>query len=648
MPAIGEYSLVIGLIFTCYSLFVLLWGARAKRLDLIRSGENGLFVVFGLITLSSLALMHAILVDNFQLSYVASYSSRELPLGYKISSFYAGNKGSLLFWTWFLSLFGAIVLVQNWRKNRVLMPYVSSVMLVNILFFLLLMVFIDSPFERLASPPENGKGLNPLLQNPGMYFHPPTLYLGYIGIAVPFAFAVAALIAGRLGNEWIKSIRRWTLVSWMFLAVGNLLGAWWAYMELGWGGYWMWDPVENASFMPWLVATAFLHSIMIQERRGMLKVWNMALIIITYGLTIFGTFLTRSGVVSSVHAFGQSILGPFFIGFLSLMMFFSFALVIFRLDSLKSRNELDSLLSRESSFLFNNLLLLGAAFATLWGTIFPLISEAVRGVKLTVAAPFFNQVNVPIFLGLLLLTGLCPMISWRKASFENFRRNFTFPLVGLLAVGIVLFVFFNIRNIYVIISLSLCMFVFITILFEFLRGTRARHEISGDGMVKSLFNLIWMNKRRYGGYIVHIGVLLTFIGVTGKAFDEEKTANLEQGESLRLKNYTLSYKGLTTYPTKNRFVVSAALTVFINQKKVGTIRPEKNFHKGQEEPTTEVAVRSNFIEDLYVILADYAEDGSATIKVMIKPLIIYLWIGGIVVVLGSILSLLPDARKRKR
>jgi cytochrome c-type biogenesis protein CcmF len=647
MPEIGEYSLIICLIFVCYSLFALIKGAIAGRSDLIRSGENGVLVVFGLVTAASMVMMHAFLIDNFQLTYVASYSSRELPLSYKISAFYAGNKGSLLFWTWFLGFFAAIVIFQNRRKNRALMPYVSSVLLLNILFFLVLMVFVDNPFERHLSPPENGRGLNPLLQNPGMYIHPPTLYLGYIGFAVPFAFAMAALITGKLGNEWIKTIRRWTLVSWLFLGIGNLLGAWWAYIELGWGGYWMWDPVENASFMPWLAGTAFLHSIMVQEKRGMLKVWNMALVIITFGLTIFGTFLTRSGVVSSVHAFGQSILGPFFIAFLALMMFSSSALVIFRWDSLKGRNELDSFLSRESSFLFNNLLLVGAAFATLWGTIFPLISEAVRGVKVTVAAPFFNQVNVPIFLGLLLLTGVCPLISWRKASLENFRKNFILPVIGFFIMAIVLLTLFRIRNVYVITSLSLCVFVLITIIFDFFRGTKARREITGKGVLQSFFSLIWMNKRRYGGYIVHVGVILMFVGVTGKAFDAEKTANLKKGEKISVKQYTLSYEGLSTYPTQNRYVVSAVLSVFNEDKKIGMVRPEKNYYKGHEEPTTEVSVRSNLKEDLYVILADYTKDGSATIKVLVRPLINYLWIGGMVAVLGSILGLLPDRLKRK-
>jgi cytochrome c-type biogenesis protein CcmF len=593
-----------------------------------------------LLSIASAGLTYAFVTRDFNVEYVAAYSSRDLPIFYTISAFWGGQKGSLLFWAWILGLFASIVVLQNRRKNRELMPYVVGIIAVVLLFFEFILVFMSQPFERLGFIPPDGQGLNPLLQNPGMVFHPTTLYLGYVGFTIPFAFAIAALITGKLGDHWIRTTRRWTIFSWFFLTWGNLFGAQWAYVELGWGGFWMWDPVESASFMPWLTGTAFLHSVMIQEKKNMLKVWNMFLIIITFGLTLFGTFLTRSGILSSVHTFSETSMGPVFLGFIGAVLIFSFGLLSNRMHLLRSRNELDSLISRESSFLLNNLLFVGAAFAVFWGTVFPLISEAVRGVKVTVGPPFYNQVNVPIFLGLLALTGICPLIAWRKASARNLKRNFLRPATWGVLVGVVLFAL-GVRQVYALISFTLSGFVVATIVYEFYRGTRARREISGQNWLRSFRSLIGRNRRRYGGYVIHFGVVLLFIGATGKAFVKETKATLAKGEIAQVGDYTLTYRGKATYPSRNRYVVAARLEVVNNGKSLGTLTPQKRFYKTSEQPTTEVAIRSTLKEDLYVILASYDEN-TASFKFIVNPLLTWLWIGGIVMTVGTLIAIWPD------
>ncbi|MEE9610486.1 MAG: heme lyase CcmF/NrfE family subunit, partial [Desulfatiglandales bacterium] len=561
-------------------------------------------------------------------------------------AFYAGQAGSLLFWAWLLSLFAFIVIWQNRERNRDVLPHVNLILACLTFFFISLMVFVTNPFTRLATVPPDGQGLNPLLQNPGMIFHPPTLFLGYVGFAVPYAFAMAALIKGRLGSTWIRTTRRWTLFSWFFLTIGNLLGAQWAYVELGWGGYWAWDPVENASFMPWLVATAYLHSVMIQEKRGMLKIWNIVLITLTFLLTIFGTFITRSGIISSVHTFGQSSLGWIFLAFMGVIIIVSFNLLISRLPQLRSRNELDSFLSRESSFLYNNLLLIGIAFATLWGTLFPVISEAVRGVKITVGPPFFNKVNIPFGLALLALVGLCPLFAWRKTTFKNLRGNFLLPFV-LSAVGGIVFYLLGIRHAYALISFTLSLFVMISIYLEFSQGARVRKKTTGEGIIRALWTIVNRNKRRYGGYIVHVGIVMIFVGITGSAFKVEKQATVKKGESFSIKNYTLRYDSLSQYPTANKEVIAASVSLFNAGSRVTVLFPEKNFHRGQDQPASEVAIRSTLKEDVYLILAGHEGD-TATFKVLVTPLVIWLWIGGVVMTLGTIFAMLPDQRKGRR
>lgn len=654
MAEIGYTSLALGLLVCIYTVAAYIVGQKASYPGLVDSARNGVLVAFGLVSLAAVALLYALVTHDFQVEYVARYTSSDLPLIYVLSAFWAGNAGSLLFWGWLLSLFATVVVLQNRSRNKELMPYALSIIMATQAFFLILIVFLSNPFEKLPSALTEGMGLNPLLQNPGMIIHPPALLAGYAIFTIPFAFAMAALLSRRLGDDWIRSVRRWTLLGWLLLGLGNLLGAQWAYVELGWGGYWAWDPVENAGLMPWLVGTAFLHSVMIQKRRGMLKVWNMVLIILTFNLSIFGTFLTRSGVLSSVHTFADSAMGPFFLGFIGVALLGSLLLLIYRRDDLKSENELDSLVSRESTFLFNNLLLVGATLAIFVGTIFPLVSEAVRGVKVSVSAPFFNQVVGPIFLAIILLTGICPLIGWRRASTNNLMRNFLYPLVAALIIGVGLFVS-GIREWYALVIFPLCGFVLSTILLEWFRGVRARHRMRAENYLKALLGLVWGNKPRYGGYIVHIAILLIAVGIVGSSFYQvEEEAILERGESMSIKNYTLTYEETDYYQTQSKEVVAATLSVYNGEELIDTVTPEKYFHNVYEQPVTEVAIRSTLKEDLYVILGGTVEDfrlnlagGPAHFTVIVNPLVSWIWIGAGVFLLGSAIAFWPDRRERR-
>ena len=645
MTEIGYYSVLIALCMSAYSALTSIFGIRGQKEEVIASSENAAITVCGFLTLASVAMIYALVTRDFQIEYVWKYTSRSLPMTYTVAAFYAGQKGSLLFWGWLLSIFAAIVIFQNRRKNRELLPYVLTVLMTTTFFFAFLLIFVTNPFETLNHVPFDGQGLNPMLQNPGMLFHPPTLFLGYVGFTVPFAFSIAALITGQLGDVWIKTTRKWTIFAWFFLTVGNLLGMEWAYVELGWGGYWAWDPVENASFLPWIIGTAYLHSVMIQEKRDMLKVWNIVLILLTFLLTIFGTFITRSGIIASVHSFGQSSLGWIFLGFLVVVLLISLALLIYRLPDLRSKNQLDSWLSRESSFLYNNLLLVGIGFAVLWGTLFPIISEAVRGVKITVGPPFFNAVITPIGLGLLLLTGACPLIAWRRSTLGKFLRKILVPSIFPVVGAIILYVS-GMRSVYALISFSLCIFVLATLFLEFFNGTRTRHAVFNENYLKALWNLVAKNKRRYGGYIIHVGVVLAFVAITGSAFNTEKQVTVKPGESFDISKYRLRYDALSSYPTANKQTVVASLTLFNEEHNKGVLLPEKSLYQGQDQATSEVAIRTTLKEDLYVILAGYDEE-SATFKVLVNPLVIWLWIGGGIMTLGTIIVMLPDRKKRK-
>ena len=645
MADLGYIALFLALVASVYSVIAFIFGERNRHLAMLASAKNSLLVVCGLVSVAVAALAYSLVTHDFQIEYVASYTSRTLSLPYLISALWAGNDGSLLFWGWLLSIFAAVVVLQKRDMGKALVPYASSIIMVTEAFFLILLVWVANPFQRLPFVPADGNGLNPLLQNPGMLFHPPLLLAGYVGFTIPFAFAMAALLTRRLGDEWLITIRRWTLLTWLILGVGNILGAWWAYVELGWGGYWAWDPVESAGFMPWLVATAFLHSIMMQRRRGILKVWNMVLIILTFTLSIFGTFLTRSGILSSVHSFGDSTLGPFFSVFMGVALIGSLGLLFYRSGELQGETEMESLVSRESTFLLNNLLLVGAAFATFLGTIFPLISEAVRGVKINVGPPFFNQVNVPIFLATILLAGICTLIGWRQASVKNLLRHFLWPLVAAVILGIVLFIF-GIREVYALIAFPVCGFVLLTILYEWWRGTRARHHVRNENYLKAFWGLVGSNRPRYGGYIVHIGIIILAIGIAASSlYSVDKEVSIKPGESIAINNYNLVYESKDSFQTAGKNVDTTTLSVYHQGKLIGQLTPEKYLQLSDQQGVTEVAIRSTLLEDLYVILLGFDADGTTAFKVLVNPMVSWIWIGGVIFMLGGLVAFWPERQK---
>ncbi|NUO82413.1 heme lyase CcmF/NrfE family subunit [candidate division KSB1 bacterium] len=643
MTELGHIFTLLALGCGVYAILASLIGVRKHDERLVKSGEHGAIGVSLMLTLAAVGVWQALLTDNFRMEYVASYSNRALPLSFKFTSLWAGMKGSLLFWAMLLSFFSTFCILIYRNKQRVLMPYVTAVNMAVTVFFIVMINFVTPLFEMLNFTPPDGRGLNPLLQHWAMVIHPPILYLGYVGFTIPFAFAIAALLSGQMGNEWLAITRRWTIVPWFFLGIGMMLGGKWAYMELGWGGYWAWDPVENAAMMPWLTGTAFLHSVMIQEKKNMLRVWNMVLIILTFTLCIFGTFLTRSGVVSSVHSFTQSSLGPLFLGFVGVIMAFSFTLLMYRLPNLKSPVRMESIVSRESAFLLNNVVFLGACFAVLWGTMFPVISEAVRGVKITVGAPWFNAVNVPIALLLLLLTGIGPLVAWRKSSGAQLKKMFLWPTVSTLVTFVVLFAL-GMRHVYALISFALSVFVTHTIVAEFHRGAVARGRSNNENYFTALWNLLMKNRQRYGGYVVHFGMVLIFVGVTGQAFTQEAEAQLKPGEAIKLRNYELVYQSTREYTDANKSVVESTMIVKRDGQVLETIYPQKHLYRVQNQPTTEVALFSNLREDLYVVLGEYKpETNAATFHAYLNPLVMWVWIGGMVLTIGTLITLLPDS-----
>ncbi len=655
MPEIGNFAVILVFVLSAYAVLAAVLGAKRDDRKLVRSAERAVIVCFAMVTMAVITLWTLLLTDSFNVAYVAAHSNRDLPFFYKFSSLWAGQEGSLLFWGWLLSIYSIACVLQNRNRHRAMMPYVIAVLMTTQCFFSILNLFVANPFSTLAlaggtqpfAPPD-GNGLNPLLQYPMMVIHPVMLYLGYVGFIVPFSFAIAAMMTKQLGDTWIKTTRRWTMVAWFFQSCGILLGAAWAYHVLGWGGYWGWDPVENASLMPWLMGTAFLHSVMIQEKKGMLKVWNMVLIILTFFLCIFGTFLTRSGVVSSVHAFAQSSIGGYFVAFLALILAFSLTLLFDRLKYLKSENQLDSVVSRESSFLFNNLVLLAACFAVFWGTMFPVISEAVKGVKITVGAPYFNKINVPIALFLLFLTGVGPLFAWRNTSLKSLKKNFLVPTVAALAFGVVLGVL-GVRDVYALMCFMLCLFVTITIVLEFYKGARARGKSSGEDFLTALVSLTHRNTRRYGGYVIHFGMVLVFMGIAGAAFNKQVRADMAVGERASIGAYTLECDAIDDSDNPNYAAQRATITVYKNGKKQDyTLRPEQRFYKASGQPTTEVALHSTPQEDLYVVFSGTVNSDKAIIQAFLNPLVLWIWIGGLVVVFGTIVAMIPSKGEMER
>lgn len=627
-----------------YSMVASAVGGKTRRFDFIESGERAAIAVVFLVFLAAGLLLHALVTSNFGIEYVAQYTSSTLPLQYKVTALWGGQAGSLLFWLLILGIYSVVVLVQNQHRHRPLMPYVTFVLMGTAFFFLILLLFAANPFQTLSPAAVEGQGLNPILQNYWMASHPPSLYIGYIGLTVPFGFAIAALMSRRLDITWIKAIRKWTLFAWLFLTIGILQGSYWAYIELGWGGYWAWDPVENASLMPWLAATAFLHSVMVQEKKGMLKMWNMVLVIVSFTLSIFGTFLTRSGVVSSVHSFAQSPIGMYFVGFLSIQIAFSVYLLITRKKELEPEARLESFVSRESSFLFNNIFFLVICIAVLSGTVFPILSEWVTGSKVTVSAPFFNKVVMPFAIGLVLLTGICPLIAWRKAGLSNLRRNFLIP--GTLALSAVLILaILGVHHWLTLVFIFSSVFVLGTVYFEFSKGAQARKMMVHESTFAALYHMTMRNKRRYGGYIIHTGVAILFVGIAASSFYQlEKDVTVAQNATFTARNYQVRFLGLNFHQDPHKEVMGARLEIFKNGKSVGFMVPERHFYKSSEQPTTEVALRSFWNEDLYIILAGWDDKGGATFKIYVNPLINWIWRGGLIMFLGGLIVLFPDLK----
>ena len=658
MTQIGEVALWVAFILGLWGAVLAFAGGRRGRGAWVLSAERSVYAMFGLLIVASGAIIAAFVRNEYGYRYVAGYSNRELSLFYKITGLWAGQTGSLVFWALLLALFSSVVVWQNRRKNREFMPYVSGTLLVVLSFFLGVVLFASNPFQLMDFTPADGRGLNPQLQNYWMTIHPPTLYLGFTAFTVPFAFAVAALLSGRLDTRWITTTRRWTLVAWFFLTNGIIFGMMWAYVELGWGGYWFWDPVENASLLPWLTGTAYLHSVMIQEKRGMLKLWNVLLIIATFLLSIFATFLTRSGLIESVHSFAQNLtISWIFLGFLSFLVIASAALVWWRRGAFEPENRLESAVSREGAFLLNNLVFIAAMLTVLWGTMFPLISEGITGDKITVGPPFFNRVNIPLGLLLLGLLGIGPVIAWRKATGRNLVRNFSTPVGVALAVGAVLWLT-GVRHTYALLTFVLGSFTMTTIVVEFWKGTRARARIEGEGLALAFVHLMERNRRRYGGYVVHAGFVVMFMGFAGAAYDVEKQVSLRPGEQMKIASpfghtYTLTYQAMSAYPATNMTKVIASVDVAKDGRPAGVLTAEKRSYRQREEVASEVGIRRAWNEDLYLILAGIDDINGVvqgtnprpivTFRVLVQPLVPWIWMGGLIMAIGTLLALWPGA-----
>ena len=653
MENLGYLAVLLSFLVSVYAVVAALTGRLTRNAFLEVSAQRAVMTTWGLVTAAALLLLYAILTNDFRYSYVASYSSIHQPLIYKFAAWWGGQEGSLLFWSWIAATYAFVSVFLARRKHANMISYVIAIQATILAFFLGIVAFEANPFKVLMSGPQvasvpDGNGLNPLLQHPVMAIHPPMLYLGYVGFAVPFAFAMASLITRQPGDRWIHTTRVWTMITWLFQSIGVMLGMYWAYTVLGWGGYWNWDPVENASLLPWITGTAFLHSVMMQEKKGMLKVWNIVLVAATFFLCIFGTMLTRSGLVSSVHAFAQSNIGDYFVWFLTLGIALTTWLILNRLDFLKSESQLDSVLSRESSFLFNNVILLASCFAVLWGTLFPVISEAATGDKITVGPPFFNKVNIPIALMLMLLTGVGPLFAWRRTSVESLKRNFLWPSVAAVAIGAGLFAF-GLRHIYAWMTVVLCLFVAITIGVEFFRGARVIQRKQQKSFVPAVVELTHRNTRRYGGYLVHMGMVLMFIGFAGSAFNQMGQSEMNPGDTLQVGRYQFTMTDLKeeTAPTYQTAV--AAMDVSRDGKVLDTLYPEQRIYTtGRDaQPTGLPGIRRRLNRDLYVVFAGFTRDGKTPIiQAYVNPLTSWVWLGGLVLIFGTLVALVPSKIKR--
>jgi cytochrome c-type biogenesis protein CcmF len=651
MAQFGHFALCASWLVALFGVLAGLYGGKTGKRSWSAAVVNATVLVGVCAGLATLALCYGFYISDFSNQYIWEHSNRDMPAVYKISALWGGMDGSMLLWAFFLTLCGAIVAARSHTYPRALMPWVLAVVNSSSLFFLTVVVFFTNPFRYIKAPfiPPDGNGLNPLLQNPFMAIHPPTLYAGFTTFSIPFAFCIGALLAGHLSNEWIRLTRRWTLVSWGFLTAGIVLGGYWAYIELGWGGFWAWDPVENASFLPWLTGTAFLHSVMVQERKNMLKFWNIWLIVLTYGLTVFGTFLTRSGVVQSVHAFASTDIGWIFLVYIGIITVVAAALSFYRRRELASDRKIESLFSREAAFLLNNLIFLSICFATLWGVMFPVLSEAVTGKKLAVGVPFFNAVNVPLFMGLIFMMGVGPLIAWRRASLGSLRKTFLLPFLSAFFLG-VLMLWAGVFGFWPTLAYALSFFVVLTIMGELHRGYRAQQVgRTEDSVVSGVQTLVRRHRVRYGGHLVHFGVVIVTIAITASmAHKVEKDFSLAQGESYKIGRFELSLDALRDIPRKNYQALTAEVSVktVSDNAVVKVLQPEMRFYPRNKENTTEVALYHSVRGDLYLVLAGLDDSGKrAAFKVFINPLQLWLWVGAIVMIVGTVVVAIPQARE---
>jgi cytochrome c-type biogenesis protein CcmF len=650
MPELGRAALLVTLGLSVYALVAGAMAAHLGRRRLARSAQNALIAAFGTTAVAAAVLLSALLRNDFSFTYVARTTSEALPTAYTISAFWGGQEGSLLLWLLVLTGFGAAAVSLNRGWARDLIVWVVPVFAAVATFFAFLLVAVASPFATQAAPPD-GAGMTPSLQNPYMLAHPPLLYLGYVGLTVPFAFAMGALLAAKLDERWLIATRRWTLFAWAALGIGQLLGSHWAYVEVGWGGYYAWDPVENAALMPWLAATAFLHSVMIQERRGMLKVWNVLLVILAFSLALFGTFLTRSGVVNSIHSFTQSSIGPWFLAFIAVAVAASLALVLWRLPLLRSPTKLESPVSREAAFLYNNLLLLALCLAILWGVVYPILSEAVRGEAVVLGRSYYDFFLRAFGLPLLLLMGIGPLIAWRRASLKSLATTFRWPTGVALVAGVVLLLLGAGSSLPGLVAYTFSAFVLATIVLEFARGTRARKALGAASWPSAFGSLVSRNRRRYGGYVVHAAIVMLAIGVAGSsAFDTAADARLTRGESMQVGDYTLVYRSLEERQVSNATEIRATLDVRRGDRDLGTLQAGKNAYTIEQQLSNEVGIRSDRLtgEDLFVITEQIDPDGAVYFRVFVKPLVNLIWLAGLVFVVGSLITLWPDRREQRR
>jgi cytochrome c-type biogenesis protein CcmF len=645
----GYYLLLLAFITSAYTIWAGASGIKLNRKSLIKNAQIAVYGQFAFVTLSILLLAYAFVTRDFSIEYVANYSDRNLPLIYTLSAVYAGQDGSLLFWTWLLTFFNALFIFLNRKSEDEFKPYVFTVHSAVTFSFLILVIYASNPFKKLSPIPPDGFGLNPLLQNPEMIFHPPSLFLGFVGFTIPFAYALAALMIGNLSTEWLDMSRNWTLFAWIALTIGNLLGAQWAYVELGWGGYWAWDPVENASLLPWLTGTAFIHSLMVQKSRDMMKVWNVVLIILTFLLTILGTFITRSGIISSVHAFGKSNLGTLFLILMGIIVFVSVFLIIFRWAKLISVKKIESLLSRDFSFFLVNIIFVVLLGAILLGTLYPAFTELFIGEQITLGEPYFNRISVPIGIFLLLLVATCPIFSWKQTSSKNIIKKSLYPFVVSIFFVIILFVL-GAHHFKSLLTFGISFLAFVIIMAEIVTNLTTRMKAGTENLIQSLRHIFKLNTRRYAAYLIHIGVILIYIAFVGTTvYKQEKEITLQKGEATTFGNYRLVYKQMGERNDSNKDVLTAELDVFKGSARIGSLTPQRNFYRstmGRTQYTTEVAVRSNLKEDLYVILASYQEDESATFVFMVNPLQLWMWIGGGVITLGVIIILTHSIKNK--